>query len=73
MNGYGDPQAALIAEIQEFLTERGIAEATFGNLAVRDSRIMDRLRAGNVSFRVGQRMRDYIARERQRGIAGPAS
>lgn len=65
MNSSGTDQERLLAEIAAFRRERRIAESTFGKMAVRDAGAVDRLRRGTLSFGLGERMRDFIAAERE--------
>ncbi len=37
---------ALLAEISDFCRQKGLAESTFGRLAVNDGKLMNRLRTG---------------------------
>ena len=63
-----DP-GALIAEIGEFIKEQGIAETTFGFRAVNDGKVLDRVRAGNVTLNTVKRIRNYMAGERAKRAA----
>jgi hypothetical protein len=57
-------------EIVAFLEERGMAETTFGRLAVNDPNIVKRVRSGGVSLTMGQRLLDFMAAYRQQLVAG---
>ena len=64
--------ADLLAEIEAFCKEAGIAEATFSTRAVNDGKFVGRLREGsNVTVGMVDRVRAYIATERAK--AGPAA
>lgn len=55
----------LLAEIEAFCEEAGIAEATFSTRAVNDGKFVGRLRDGaNVTVGMVDRVRAYIATER---------
>ena len=55
-------QTALLAEIEAFLAERGMAESTFGRLAVNDGKLVRRLRAGsNMTLTTVEKVRGFIA------------
>lgn len=55
----------LLAEIEAFCKEAGIAEATFSTRAVNDGKFVGRLRDGaNVTVGMVDRVRAYIATER---------
>lgn len=57
--------SALLAEIEAFCEEAGIAEATFSTRAVNDGKFVGRLREGaNVTVALVDRVRAYIATER---------
>ncbi|HEY7841991.1 MAG TPA: hypothetical protein VIC61_10510, partial [Gammaproteobacteria bacterium] len=61
----------LIREIESFCRRAGLAESTFGRLAVGNSKLMTRLRAGRgVTLTTLQRLRDYMRRHEQ--PAGPS-
>ena len=63
-------QTELLAEIEAFLPERGISEATFGLRAVNDGKLVPRLRAGaTITLATLERVRGYIAAERSRVAA----
>lgn len=55
----------LIAEIEEFLRDRDMAETTFGLRAVNDGKFVGRLRAGKgVEIDTVDRVRAYIAEQK---------
>ena len=57
----------LLTEIECFVSERGIAETTFGLLAVNDGKLVPRLRAGkNIGLNLFERVEAFISTERQR-------
>jgi hypothetical protein len=57
----------LLAEIESFCREAGIAEATFASRAVRDGKFVKRLREGaGVTLKTVERVRAYIAAEREK-------
>lgn len=51
----------LLDEIAIYCKAAGIAETTFGNLAVKDSRLCEQLRAGSVTMRRRERVRQWMA------------
>lgn len=56
-----DPRAALLTEIDVFLSARPMAETTFGRLAVNDGKFVSRLRkGGNITFATADRVRGFI-------------
>lgn len=64
-----DQREALLAEIEAFVAEHGMAETTFGRLAVNDGKFVARLRAnGNITFATAERVRAFIA-NRKAGVA----
>lgn len=57
-----DHLSTLLREIDAFVAERGIAETTFGRLAVNDGKFVSRLRNnGNITFATAERVRTFIA------------
>lgn len=51
----------LIEEIDGFLAETGMAETTFGQKAVRDWRLMERLRSGgSVTLTTAAKLRNFM-------------
>lgn len=64
--------AVLLAEIDAYLEEAGIAETTFGRLAVNDGKFVGRLRNGaGITVAMVDRVRAYIANQRARASADP--
>lgn len=64
-----DTQAQLLAEIEDFLSTRKIAETTFGRMAVNDGKFVSRLRSGaNMTLSTIDRVRQFI-RTRSRDAA----
>ena len=62
-----DPQADLLTEIERFLSEKGIAETTFGLRAANDGKFVGRLRARKRMWpETIAAVREYIHRERVR-------
>ncbi len=59
----------LLAEIDSFLAESGMAASTFGQRAVRDWRFVERLRDGRVTVSLVERAQSYMADWRQRKAA----
>lgn len=58
-----DPQTSLLAEIEEYLRTRKMAETTFGLRAVNDGKLVGRLRAGkDMKVSTVRRVRDFMAR-----------
>jgi phosphopantothenoylcysteine decarboxylase / phosphopantothenate---cysteine ligase len=56
----------LLAEIEAFLAATGVTPTKFGVAAVNDGHLVANLRRGNsVTLRTADRVRDYIARQRQ--------
>lgn len=52
----------LLTEIEAYVAQRGIAELTFGFMAVNDGKFVGRLRSGKgVTVRLVERARKYIA------------
>lgn len=59
--------ASLLATIDAFLTEAGMAETTFGLRALKDGKLVRRIREGSdVTLRTSDRIHAYIAAERER-------
>ncbi|MGH8244951.1 MAG: hypothetical protein ACREUU_00805, partial [Gammaproteobacteria bacterium] len=55
----------LVREIEEYCRNDGVAESTFGRLAVGNSKLMTRLRGGKgVTLRTLQRLREYMREHR---------
>lgn len=53
--------AALLREIEAYAKRRGIAETTFGRLAVNDGKFVGRLReGGGVTVRLIEKARKYM-------------
>jgi hypothetical protein len=66
---------ALLTEISGFCRRVGMAESTFGRLAVNDGKLVSRLRfGGRVRDKTVERVRAFIDREKQGGgaVAAPA-
>ena len=62
---------ALLRDIAEYCRGAGIAESTFGRLAVNDGKLVGRLRlGGRVTTDTVERVRAYIAREPHPGVNG---
>jgi hypothetical protein len=62
---------ALLRDIAEYCRSAGIAESTFGRLAVNDGKLVGRLRlGGRVTTDTVERVRAFIAREPQPGVNG---
>jgi len=58
---------AFLSHIEAFLAESGMAESTFGLRAVKDGKLLERLRSqGNVTTRTMRRVDDFIALQRAR-------
>lgn len=53
-------QDPLLADIRRYCDVAGIAQSTFGSLAVKDSRFVERLREGKVTLRSLERVRLWI-------------
>lgn len=54
----------ILAEIEAFCRQQGMAESTFGRLAVNDGKFVDRLREGkNIGLNTVDRVSDYIAKQ----------
>lgn len=62
--------ASLLAEIDAFLAETGIAATTFGRHAVNDGKFVGRIRSGSgITVALVDRVRAHIATERvKRGL-----
>ena len=59
----------LLGEIEAFLDETGMAETTFGNMSVRDWRLVERLRdGGDVTTRNAQKIREFMASDAARKV-----
>lgn len=57
-------QAELLADIARYIAERGIAESTFGRLAVNDGKFVERLRqGGGVTVKTVERVRKFLVQE----------
>ena len=57
----------LLAEIEAFAAETGLAETTLGRKAVNDGKLAARLRAGKrVWPETAERVRDFMRAERER-------
>lgn len=54
----------LVKKIEVFCRRRDMAESTFGNLAVKDSRVVKRLRAGQVTLRTIARLEAWMAEQK---------
>ncbi len=64
---------ALLRDIAEYCRSVGIAESTFGRLAVNDGKLVGRLRVGGrVTTDTVERVRAFIAREPHPGLNGVA-
>jgi hypothetical protein len=60
-----DTQAQLLAEIEDFLSTRKMAETTFGRMAVNDGKFVSRLRSGaNMTLATIERARVHIKTQR---------
>lgn len=56
-----DAITKLLTEIDAFIAKRGMAETTFGLLAVNDGKFVSRLRnKGNITFATADRVRVFI-------------
>jgi hypothetical protein len=56
-----DQRTALIAQIEAFIAERGIAPTTFGRLAVNDGKFVARIKAGgDLTSRTADRVRAFM-------------
>ena len=52
----------LLREVGEYCREAGLAESTFGRLAVNDGKLIARLRdGGRITARTLERVRSYVA------------
>lgn len=59
----------ILSEIDAFLIETGIAETTFGQKAIRQWNLVERLRAGgSVGWRQEKRIRDFMKSKAARQI-----
>src|SRR5262249_1879252 len=64
---------ALLHDIAEYCRSVGIAESTFGRLAVNDGKLVGRLRlGGKVTTDTVERVRAFIAREPHPAVNGAA-
>lgn len=64
-----DHRSALLREIEAFVADQAMAETTFGRLAVNDGKFVGRLRdAGNITFATAERVRDFIAKRREKAL-----
>src|SRR5260370_34818683 len=62
---------ALLRDIAQFCRSAGIAESTFGRLAVNDGKLVGRLRlGGRVTTETVDRGRAFIARQPQEAVNG---
>lgn len=50
----------LLAEIADFCRDNGMAESTFGQKAVHEWRLVERLRQGRVTMRTIERVRAFL-------------
>lgn len=65
-------RTALLIEIDEFLSATGLSEYTFGWLAARNGRLVERLRAGRRIWPETEvQIREFIVSERQRRAIAP--
>jgi hypothetical protein len=63
-------RSSLLAEIARFISERRIAESTFGRLAVNDGKFVERLRSGgNMTTTLLRRAHEFIQDERAKATA----
>src|SRR3954462_5558121 len=63
---------SLLKEISDFCRDAGMAESTFGRLAVNDGKLVSRLRfGGKVMDETTERVRAFITQNKTEG-AGPA-
>ena len=63
----------LVREIDVFLAESDMAESTFGRKAVNDGKFVNRIRqGGDVSIRIAEKVRLYIASERLKRVENAA-
>ena len=61
-----DVRHDLIAEIESFCRNAGIAESTFGRMAVNDGKFVSRLREGKgLTVSTAERVRQYLAENGQ--------
>lgn len=59
-----DENTELLTRITEHCTREGIAESTFGRLAVNDGKLVSRLRSGSsITMRTYRLVLEYLARE----------
>jgi phosphopantothenoylcysteine decarboxylase / phosphopantothenate---cysteine ligase len=73
-NAVGMSAAAksLLAEIEAYLAEHGVAASKFGIAAVNDGHLVTNLRKGNsVTLKTADRVRAYIARQRENVVHRP--
>src|SRR5438128_6274475 len=62
---------ALLRDIADYCRGAGIAESTFGRLAVNDGKLVGRLRlGGRITTDTAERVRAFIAREPHPGLNG---
>jgi hypothetical protein len=65
-----DTQSSLLAEIERHIERTGIAETTFGRLAVNDGKFVSRLRAeANMTIKTITKVRQYL--DAQKIVAAP--
>src|SRR5439155_8588267 len=70
----GPMSEALLRDIADYFRGAGIAESTFGRLAVNDGKLVGRLRlGGRVTTDTAERVRAFIAREPPLTINGAAT
>ncbi len=62
-------QTKLLRDIHAYCRKLGIAPTTFGSLALKDSRFVERVRAGTVQVNTMQKARDYMRENPPRGKA----
>lgn len=63
-----ETQAELLSEIEAFLSDRKIAETTFGRLAVNDGKFVGRLRAGkNMTLSTVEKVRCFLRDHSEEG------
>ena len=60
----GMERSELIREIERFCADAGWTEATFGTYANKDRGFVDRLRRGDVTHRISERVAEFMRAQR---------
>ena len=67
-----NPNQQLLQQVEDYCRAAGIAESTFGRLAVNDGKLCNRLRAGkSITLDTAERVHSFIAQQQSPSVGQP--